>query len=457
MTASGDSHDIVGLTRDFCQYRTAVVAEDNEAMFARLAQEVPLQLHRYPSGSVYNGWIVPDLWTVQRALIRRDGVVVFDGQCHPLAVAYYSRSFQGRVRLEELKEHISTNPEYPTAYLFHCLWQYRPWAPDWAFCIPHEIVRTWQPGEYEVDLVTDCRPGEMLVASARHQGRTDQTIVFNAHTCHPHMANDGFVGVATLVRLFQWLAGQETNYSYEVVFGPEHLGTVYYLRDRTRKEIERLVCGVFAEMTGHPGPYKVAATFRGDQPIDRAFRNAARHHAREHALVDWRMGAGNDETVWEAPGYEVPFIQVTRSRHYLTHFPGYHTSLDTPDRLCPDLVNEFFTVTRKAIEVLEQNAVMYRKFDGLISLANPQYQLYMERPDPAMNKNLEADSEKWGRLLDFLFRYFDGATSILDIAEKHDLPFDRLYRYLKRFEEKGLIRMEFQSIRRPPLTLRECA
>ena len=52
-------------------------------------------------------------------------------------------------------------------------------------------------------------------------------------------------------------------------------------------------------------------------------------------------------------------------------------------------------------------------------------------------KNITEESEKWGHLLDCLFRYFDGETTILDIATKHDLPFEDLRRYIARFEEKN--------------------
>ena len=92
---------------------------------------------------------------------------------------------------------------------------------------------------------------------------------------------------------------------------------------------------------------------------------------------------------------------------------------------------------------------MHRKFNGLICLSNPAYDLYMERPDPTVDKPISTDSEKWGHLLDCLFRYFDGQTTILEIAARHDLPFDALYRYLCKFEDKDLIDISFSEMSRP--------
>lgn len=450
--ATEAGREIIALTRQLCAFATGVVAPANQDLFARIARELSIKLHRYPSGAAFNGWLVPQMWQVDKAIISKDGQQVFDGTAHPLGVAVYSRSFQGELDLEDLKAHLVTNPRLPQAYVYHCMWQYRPWAADWALCVPYETYQTLAPGRYRVDLKTAYEPGEMLVGAYEHPGQAESTIVFNAHTCHPHMANDDMAGVAVLIRLFQWLQGQKTRYTYRLVLGPEHLGTVFYLRDQGPQQLARLVSGVFAEMPGTPYPLKIASSFLGGQTIDLAFRHAARHYALAWETVPWRQGAGNDETVWEAPGYEVPFVEVSRARHLLDPYPEYHTSLDSPDLLDAHQLEEFFQVLVQVIWILEHNCRVYRKFDGLLCLSNPAYDLYQERPDPAVAKDLAPDSEKWGYFLDCLLRYLDGSLTILDMAEKHDLPFARVYDYLLKFAAKGLVSLEFAPILRRPVS-----
>lgn len=449
---------ILELTRDLCRFRTGVVAEENEAFFGRITAELPVELHRYPSGSTFNGWLVPDLWRVERATISRDGKTVFDCGAHPLGVAAYSKSFRGELELDELRAHLVSSPELPEAFVYHCMWQYRPWDADWALSVPHEVLATFVPGRYRVELETSYEPGEMLVAEYELRGHSERTIVLNAHTCHPHMANDDMAGVAVLIRLFEWLRGQDTFYSYRLVLGPEHLGTVFYLRDRSREDLDRLVCGAFAEMPGTQGPLTVASSFLGGQPIDMAFANAAKHGGSACRLVPWRRGAGNDETVWEAPGYEVPFVEVSRSEDLFAPYREYHTSLDTPELLNEEQLRGFYDAFRSAIEALEQDSFAQRLFDGLVCLSSPDYDLYPERPDPAVTKSLADDSEKWGYLTDCLPRYLDGTRTILEIAEKHDLPFAEVHRYLLRFQEKELVRLERAPVERLPVTrVRELA
>lgn len=441
-----------GMVRELCAFRTAAVADENAALFARIHRELPLEIFRFASSDSHLGWIVPDNWRVKKARLLRDGVPVFDGLSHTLAVGYYSKSFAGELDWEELRPHLVTNPAMPDAYMFHCMWQYRPWDADWCLCVPFSIFETLGPGRYCVELETEYSSGEMLVAHHHRAGRSEKTIVFNAHTCHPHMANDGFAGVVLLVRLMQWLRDRDTFYSYRLVLGPEHLGTVFYLRDRSADDVSRLVGGVFVEMPGTPGPLKATATFNGNHVLDRAMAHVLRHHARASTLVPWRKGAGNDETVWEAPGYEVPFVELTRCEDQFAPFREYHSSLDTPELMDPAQVDETLRVLERVVDVVENDCFVRRTFDGLVCLSNPAYDLYMERPDPAVTKKLEGDAEKWGHLLDCLFRYMDGDMTVLDIAERHDLPFDRLHRYLRRFEQKGLVKLTRAEIdRRLPL------
>ena len=436
------------LIQELCSFSTGVVADDNELLFARIAQELPLQMIRVPSGETFNGWQVPDNWRVLRAKLYKEGVEVFDGRSHALGVGRYSKSFTGDLDWNSLQPRLVTNPDLPDAYMFHCVWQYRPWDADWALCIPYRIYRDLGPGRYHVELDVEYEQGEMLIAHHHKPGSSDKIIVFNSNTCHPHMANDGFAGTTVLIRLFQWLAQQDTFYSYRLVLGPEHLGSVFYLRNLPRAEVDRMVCGVFEEMPGTNGALKAASTFHGGHMLDQAFSNALRHYSRAHALVPWRKGAGNDETVWEAPGYEVPFVEFTRCEDQFAPYLEYHSSLDTPELMDEAQMEEILDVLKRVISTIEQNCHVKRKFDGLICLSNPDYGLYLERPDPAVVKDLESDAEKWGHLLDCLFRYMDGTHTVLDIAELHDLPFDRLLHYIQQFEEKGLVDLTLAEIKR---------
>jgi aminopeptidase-like protein len=449
-----DIHNILPLTRELCAFTTNLVADDNELLFTRLQRELAFDLIRYETGDSHNGWVVPPNWRVRSALIKRDGEIIFDATIHPLALGMLSRSFVGNLSWEELQPHLVTNPDLPDAYMFHSIWQIRNWAPDWVFSIPYGIYETMGPGQYEIDLRTEYEPGEMIVAEFEHKGSREQTIIFNTNTCHPTQANDGFAAVSLLVRLFQWLSKQDTNYTYRLILGPEIIGSTFYMRDRTKDEIANIVSCIFAEMPGNRADLCATSTFLGGQAIDQAFHNVLLHQSSGFRLANWREGCGNDETIWEAPGYEIPTVELTRSEHFNYPYREYHSSRDNPDLMEVEMMNEYFSVLQGVIEVLENDSIPYRHFEGLICLSNPAYDLYFEREDPTIEKGLSDEDEKWGHLLDSLMRYFDGSMSVLAIAERHELPFGPLLQYLKKMVKSDLISLDFNPIQRPVPTKR---
>ncbi len=329
------SPDMLALIRDLCAIRTAVVADGNEALFARIGRELPLEISRYRSGDKFNGWVVPDNWRVKRAKIFRDGKEVFDATDNSLGVGYYSKSFTGELGWAELAPSWSPIPTFPRPSCSIACGNTGPGMPIGGSACPIVSSATSAPGRYRVELETEREPGEMLVGHSHKKGRSGKTIVFNTNSCHPHMANDGFCGTTLLIRLMQWLAERDTYYSYRLVVGPEHLGSVFYLRDLPKAEVDTMVGGVFLEMAGTQGPMKAASTFSGGHMLDRAFAHSLRQSGLPHVLVPWRKGAGNDETVWEAPGYEVPFVEFTRCEEQFAPFREYHSSLDSPDIMDP--------------------------------------------------------------------------------------------------------------------------
>ena len=443
-------NDLISLTKDLCQIPSGIVADGNERLFKRISDEIDLEIFRYPSGSEHNGWVIPHKWTVETATIHRDSELIYDGTINALGVAHYSRSFKGRLSLEELKPHLYSIPSLPEAHVFHCTWLYRPWVEDWGLCPPYNLVRTLSPGAYDVEIKTRFEPGDMLVGHHHKQGRSDKTFVFQSNTCHPYMANDGFAGTAVMIRLFQWLREKDTHYSYRLLLGPEHQGTVFYLRDHTRAEIDRYVGGVFGEMMGTDGDFVVASSFHGNNVIDRAFRHVVSKNTRRCRFVGFRESVGNDETVWEAPGVEVPFVQVNRFQSHSVPFPEYHTNFDNADLMDPEQLDEFLGVFQKVILLLENNITIKRRFDGLIALSNPKFDIYKERFDPSKSSSSErVHGAAWGGLQDSIPRYFDGRWSILDIAEKHDIDFFEVQEYVKQFVGKKLVDTELQELTRP--------
>lgn len=429
--------DSLNILEEILRLHIGISQADNETLFNRLSEIYPLRVLRYESGREHNGWIIPPQWSVHKALIQKDGKTLFNGCAHPLAVASHSASFKGTLSKRELDRKVFFRKDFPDAYAFHCIFPYRPWIRDWGFCVPYNVFKTWGEGFYDITLETEFTEGHMLVGECRLDGTAADTVVFNAHTCHPCQANDDLAGTLVVLELFSRLSKRNLKYSYLGVLAPEFYGTVFYLADMAEEERNRIRLGCFVEMVGTETPFALQKSFTGKSIIDRMAEYVLKEEEQELTVGDFATVVGNDETVWEAPGIEVPMVSISR-----WPYPQYHTSSDDREIISEEKMVESLDALDRLVFILENDALIHRKFEGLIALSNPKYDLYFEHPDPVVQKNLSDIDLRFAGLQDHLQRFFDGKHSVFEIAERFGVPFDLLFAYLEKFQVKGLVELQ---------------
>lgn len=328
--------------------RLAPVSEDSDKAAEILCKELDFKVHEYPSGEKFNGWTVPDSWKALEAKIYKDGNLIYDGMAHPLGVIGYSDSFEGKISLEELKKHLFYHPKFPDALVYHCDYFYKPWKKDWGFSLPYNLYENLEDGEYDIKLKTSYEKGTLKVLDYFLEGESKDTIILNAHNCHAAQANDDIAGVVVAIQVIRELAKRKKRkYSYRVIIAPEHFGSIFYLKNLNDKEIANFKYAMFLEMLGTKNNFALQESFNGTSLIDQAAHNYLKHNFSDSVNDKFRKIVGNDETVWEAPGYEVPCISLSR-----TLYPEYHSNLDNEDIIFEDKLNEAAKTVLGIIDIL---------------------------------------------------------------------------------------------------------
>lgn len=428
--------NMLDLLRRLYPLRMAPVSSGVDKVTEILCRELPFTIHEYSSQSEHNGWVVPSKWEVMKAEIIKNGEVIYDGMTHPLGVIGYSQSFQGQVGLDELRKHLFYHPLLPKALVYHCDLYYKVGRSNWGFCVTDNFFHGLREGEYIVDLQTVHENGTMKVCDYFIQGEVDKTILFNAHNCHAGQANDDISGIVVGVEIMRRLASCKNYYSYRLIIAPEHFGTIFYLAGLSQKVVKTFAYCIFLEMLGNNNRLALQESFTGQTELDRAAYHYLSHNRPDFFSDKFRKIVGNDETVWESPGFEIPTISLSRSP-----YAEYHSSMDTDDIIFEEKMEDAVEAVLDIVEILEKNCVMNRQYDGLIALSNPKYNLYIDMADPSIRPSISAKQREWNYLMDCLPRYFDNKMTILDISEKHKLPFNQVHEYISKFREKRLIEM----------------
>lgn len=414
--------------------KTGIAQKDNEILFRELSDFFPLKIEKFPSGLKHNGWIVPKHWEVEKAEIWEKDKLVFDGTQHHLAIGGSSTSYTGVLDKSELSEHVNLLEKYPECYVYNPLNNLRPWQKGFSFSIPYNIWKTFGNGPFKIDLKTKFINHEMHVATCFHKGKSNETIVFNAHTCHPMQLNDGLSGVLLILRLFQWLSRKETKYSYLGVIAPEHLGTVFYLSKKTDSWLSNIKHALFLESLASTGPLKVQSSFDNRSITNRFIIKAVSDLQNNCEIYPYRTLIGNDESVWEAGGIGVSTATLTRHP-----FEYYHTQFDNAKSFDMEKFFEAEKVLHNYVDIHENDCFVKRNFKGLVALSNPINDLYKTPPNITIHNNFDNNHLRWVRFQDAIFQLLEGENTIFNISEATDISFKEVNEYITKFYEKGLL------------------
>jgi aminopeptidase-like protein len=185
----------------------------------------------------------------------------------------------------------------------------------------------------------------------------------------------------------------------------------------------------------------------GPAALDQAARHVLNHRDEDYESGAFRTVYGNDEIVFEGPGYQIPSITLTRYP-----FDFYHTDHDTPDRLSEGRLQEAADIAFDICRTMEMDVYLKATSAGVPCLSHPRNDLYVPVWDPSLRSQPGRDAARdWNLLMNCLPRYMDGATSLLDIAERHGLPIGQVYDYAMRWVEKGLAELCADGCEKPAI------
>jgi aminopeptidase-like protein len=153
-----------------------------------------------------------------------------------------------------------------------------------------------------------------------------------------------------------------------------------------------------------------------------------RHAAPAATLVDFSP-YGYDERQYCSPGFNLPVGLFQRSP--FGTFPEYHTSGDNLDFISPKFLAASFRLIAAALNVLEGNTYMRNM--------QPKCEPQLGKRGLYSSIGGEACGPGQAMALLWVLNLSDGAHSLLDIAERAELPFPVIHEAACRLEQQALL------------------
>ena len=373
-------------------------------------------------------WETPYEWNIDEAYIEdENGNIIIDFKNNNLHILGYSESVDITIPFSELDEHLYSLEDdidaipYVTSY----------YKTRWGFCLSHrqrEELRKQPEKLYHVVIKSNFnKNGSITYGELIINGYEDDEILISTYICHPSMANDNLSGIAVATKIAKYIyALPERKYTYRIIFIPETIGALIYLKENINHLQKYVKAGFVLSCIGDDGDYSCVHTPYNNTYTDKIVTHVLKHITdtpKEYSYIE----RGSDERQFCAPNVNLPICTLSRTK--FGKFKEYHTSNDNLDFVTEKGLQGGFEYVKKCIEILENNNLYQIKTIGEPQLG--KYGLY-----PTISQKGSAD---YTRRLTNIIAYLNGENSILDIAEILNVPFNEVLEIIMQLNEKNLI------------------
>ena len=403
----------------------SITGEGIRETLRTIRKRIPLDIHEVPSGTKVFDWTVPLEWNVSDAYVmNRKGKRVIDFKAHNLHLMSYSLPIREKMSLADLRPHLFTLPEYPEWIPYRTSY----YKENWGFCLRHVDFERLSDDEYDVVIDSSLQPGSLTYGEFYLRGETSDEILVSCHVCHPSMCNDNLSGITVAVKLAETMATRSRRYSYRFLFIPGTIGSITWLA-QNEQVVSRIKHGLVLTGVGDAGNITYKKSRQGNAEIDRTMAHVLRHSGKSSTIIDF-FPYGYDERQYCSPGFDLPVGCFMRAPH--GQYPEYHSSADNLDFVKTDSLAQSYVQCLEVCEILEGNRTYMNQ--------NPKCEPQLGRR--GLYRAVAGQQEKqWTELaLFWVLNASDGNHTLLDIAERADLPFGKIQSAAEALLEVGLLK-----------------
>jgi aminopeptidase-like protein len=390
-----------------------------------IAEDLPgLSIHEVPSGTQVFDWSVPREWNVWDAyVLDPEGNKIIDFAKSNLHVIGYSIPVKKQVSLSELQEHLYSLPNQPDAIPYITSF----YQERWGFCITQrQREQITKEGKYTVVVNSELKTGHLTYAELIIPGKFREEIFLSTYICHPSMANNELSGPTVMTFLAKWLLSKKRRYTYRIIFIPETIGSITYLSLNLEEMRKHIIAGYNITCVGDDRTYSFLPSRMCKSLADSIALHVLKYMHPEFKQYTY-LDRGSDERQYCFPGVNLPVASIMRSKYGT--YPEYHTSLDNLTFVTPQGLRGSYAVYLRCIECLEANE--YLKVTTLCEPKLDKRGLYPTLSTKQSNTQV--------RDMMNLLAYSDGTSTLLEIADKIDIPMWHLLPMIKTLKRKKLL------------------
>lgn len=384
-----------------------------------------LNIFEVKSGTKVFDWIIPKEYHVHDAyIITPKGKKICSFKKNNLNLVGYSIPVRKKLSLAQLQKHLHSLPDQPGAIPYVTSYYNR----EWGFCLSQKQREKLEEGQYDVCIDSELFNGSLTYGELLIKGKSQKEVFLSTYVCHPSMANNELSGITVATYLAKWLSELKVrHYTYRFVFIPETIGSIAYLSKNYINLKKKVFAGFNISCVGDERTYSYLPSRNGNTISDKVAKHVLKWIEPNYKIYSW-LDRGSDERQYCAPGIDLPIASILRSKY--GQYPEYHTSLDDLDNVVtPKGLDGGYWALRRALELIEKNRFYKTKI-----FCEPQMSKRALYPTLSTKNKVPRVREIMN-----LLSFCDGEHSLLDIAEKINVPAWQLYETVEKLILQDLI------------------
>ncbi len=421
---NGVGEEIYRLVQTLFPICRSITGDGVRETLSHVRNYIPLELIEVPTGTSVFDWTIPQEWNIRDAYIKNiDGERIVDFRKSNLHVVGYSEPVRARMSLAELKKHLITLPDQPDLVPYRTSY----YNKTWGFCLSHNQLKSLADDSYEVCIDSELKDGHLTYGEFVLEGRTTEEILISTHICHPSLANDNLSGIGLSTFLARNLQKSERRYTYRFVFLPGTIGSITWL-SRNEAAAARIKNGLVISCVGDRGGPTYKRSRKGNAEIDRVVEHVLKLLGMQAVIEDFSP-YGYDERQYCSPGFNLSVGLFERSKYGT--FPEYHNSADNLEFVRPECLQESYDVIARVIAALENNHTYLNR--------NPMCEPQLGKRGLYATIGGDKDAARKQMAMLWILNMADGSQSLLDIAERANIPFNVIAETASVLEDGGLL------------------
>jgi len=387
------------------------------------------KIHKIKSGSKVFNWTIPDEWNIKEGWIKnKKGTKILDFRNNNLHIMSYSAPIRKKITYQKLKSKIFSIPNQPRAIPYVTSY----YEKNWGFCMSHNQKKKLRKDDvFDIFINSKFSKGHLNYGELFIKGKSSQEILLSSYVCHPSLANNELSGPTVLNFLSKWLLKRTNKYSYRIVFVPETIGSITFISKNLKKLKKNVIAGYNLTCLGDERTYSYLPSRNGDTLSDKVAIHVLKHTYKKFKKFSWK-DRGSDERQYCSPGVDLPIASIMRSKY--GEYPEYHTSLDNlKNVVTPKGLEGGYNILKSAIEAIENNCYFFAK-----NFCEPQ----LSKKRLIRSINGKKGNDKDVKIMLEILTWADGKNSLLEVAEKSDLPIWDFYYYLNVLKKNRLIEIK---------------